>query len=61
MATYLIILVDGQDVKEAVVEAARTTNSGLTSTIVLQSHERVLMRRKRFLIFPKGASVIVST
>lgn len=40
--------------------ANRTVN-GLTSSIVPNRHERVLMRRKRFLIFPKGANVIVST
>lgn len=39
---------------------ANTTVNGLTSSIVQRSYERVLMRRKRFLIFPKGANIIVS-
>lgn len=56
-----VILVGGQDGEEVVAGATnKATNSGLTSTIVQQSHERVLMRRKRFLIFPKGANIIVS-
>lgn len=40
--------------------AANKTVNGLSSTIVGRSHERVLMRRKRFLIFPKGAAIVVS-
>lgn len=40
--------------------APNKTSSDLTSTIAPRIHERVLLRRKRFLIFPKGSAVVVS-
>lgn len=61
IVSYLALAVLGQEVNGGVLGQSQSQSAGgLTSTIVQRSHERVLMRRKRFLIFPTGAHVIVS-
>ena len=52
---------EGQQVTPTGRRQQNGTGNGLTSTtIVARTFERVLMRRKRFLIFPVGANIVVS-
>lgn len=56
--------VSGQDVvlgdvtENGTSSSSSSSSNSVTSSIV--GYERVLMRRKRFLIFPKGAQISVS-